>query len=177
MQVSHIETINKYEKLGSQARDMASRSLPRHLLGKIALEAIDHKALAAFKSIDLAQERSVSWDWNFSSRYKIFYPKAFDLSVWHGSTLCSMTLGRPTYRGTAIRLDFIERFNKHVLFANDMFPVSLLAYEAYARLIGATQIRIMDPLNEKLVKYYSSHGGFTLRPGKQGVPHYLVKNL
>ncbi len=52
MQVSHIETINKYEKLGSQAREMASRNLPRHLLGKIALEAIDHKALAAFKSID-----------------------------------------------------------------------------------------------------------------------------
>ncbi|WP_250462349.1 hypothetical protein [Microbulbifer litoralis] len=177
MQLSHVETINKHEEFGRQAREMASKSLPRHLLGKICLEPIDHKALAAFRSVDVSQDRLVSWNWNFASRYKIFYPKAFELSVWHGSTLCSLTLGRPTYKGTAVRLDFIERFNKHILFANDMFPISLLAYEAYARLIGATQIRVMDPLNEKLVKYYSSHGGFEYCRAKQGVPHYLVKNL
>ena len=177
MQASHVETIRKYEDLGSKAREMASRSMPRHLLGKITLDSIDHRALAAFKAIEASQDRAVSWDWSFSNRYKVLNPKAFDLSVWHGSTLCSLTLGRPTYRGTAVRLDFIERFNKHVLFANDMFPVSLLAYEAYARLIGATEIRVMDPMNEKLVKYYSSNGGFSYKAGRQGVPHYLVKNL
>ncbi|MFD1585276.1 hypothetical protein, partial [Microbulbifer halophilus] len=147
MQLSHIETISKYEELGRQSREMASRNLPRQLLGKIDLESIDHKALAAFRSIDVSQDRVVSWNWNFSSRYKIFYPKAFDLSVWYGNTLCSLTLGRPTYKGTAVRLDFIERFNKHILFANDMFPVSLLAYEAYARLIGASQISLVSSNN------------------------------
>ena len=177
MHATYLQTIHKYDEYRKQARELASRILPGHLKDKIILSAVDFKALAAFKAIDAAEERVVDWDWNFSSRYCSRYPKAFDLSVWHGNRLCSLTLGRPTYKGTAIRLDFIEKFNKDTLFSGDMFPVSLLAYEAYGKLIGASQLRIMEPENDKLIKYYSSHGGFDFQRSMKGNPHYLVKNI
>ena len=177
MQATHLHTINKYDELRNKARELASKTLPQHLKGKLRLDSVDYKAIAAFKVIDKTCDRLVNWDWTFSSRYCVRYPKAFDLSVWYGNSLCSLTLGRPTYKGTAVRLDFIERFNHNSLFSSEMFPVSLLAYEAYGKVIGASQIRIMNPENEKLIKYYSSHGGFDYLCSKQGNPHYLVKNI
>ena len=94
-----------------------------------------------------------------------------------GNSLCSLTLGRPTYKGTAMRMDFIERFTKNPLFKGDMYQVSFLAYATYGRLIGANQIRIMDPQNAKLIKHYSSEGGFECKPAKKGGCHYLVRDL
>ena len=45
-------------------------------------------------------------------------------------------------------------------------------------LIGAEFIRIMEPMNEKLISHYlSGDKGFTLTPAKRDVPHYLVKKL
>jgi hypothetical protein len=34
----------------------------------------------------------------------------------------------------------------------------------------------MEPLNDKLIKYYTSHGGFEFVDSKKGNPHYLVRN-
>lgn len=99
------------------------------------------------------------------------------MSVWFGNTLCSLSLGRPTYKGTEMRLDFIERCPKNCPHAGEMFRVSLLAYETYATFIGANKIRIMQPMNEKLVKYYMSYGGFDYVASKQGQSHYLVREI
>lgn len=90
----------------------------------------------------------------------------------------SLTLGRPTYKGTSMRLDFIERSLSHLLYSGELFPVSMLAFETYARLIGADFLRIIKPENDKLVRYYTSKdGGFRIVSAKQGDPLYLVKKL
>lgn len=79
--------------------------------------------------------------------------------------------------GTEMRLDFIEKSPSLSVFSGDMFRVALLSYETYGDLIGAKKIRIMEPMNKKLIDYYMSHGGFSLVPPKQGNPHYLVRDL
>ncbi|MFC1750598.1 hypothetical protein ACFL2V_17530 [Pseudomonadota bacterium] len=123
-------------------------------------------------------ERKVEWDWSFASQYCKRYPKAFDLSIWNGHKLCSLTLGRPTYKGTSIRLDFLERLPVNCPLAGDVFGISLVAYETYGRLIGAEFIRLIEPMNDKLIQYYTSVDiGFSFRKAKQGNPHYLVKKL
>lgn len=76
-----------------------------------------------------------------------------------------------------MRLDFIEKVPATNIFSGDMFRVSLLAYETYGDLIGAKRIRIMEPMNDKLIGYYMSHGGFSYVGPKQGNPHYLVRDL
>jgi hypothetical protein len=184
MQASHIATIGKYDKYRAQAREIAEANLPTHLKGVLNISGISHKELAAFKCWQTMPERKVDWNWLFSARYCTVYPKAFDMSVWLGNTLCSMlyalcslSLGRPTYKGTEMRLDFIERLPQNCQYAGEMFTISLLAYEVYAELIGAKKLRIMEPLNDKLIKYYTSHGGFKFVDSKKGNPHYLVRNL
>jgi hypothetical protein len=76
-----------------------------------------------------------------------------------------------------MRLDFIEKFTNNPAYSSSMFGISLLAFEAYAKVIGANQLRIMNPENAKLIKYYSSFGGFTYKKSLKGNPHYLVKTL
>lgn len=105
----HQETFDRYDPFRHQAREIAAENLPPNLKGVLTIAGIDHRALVSAKSWENMEERSVSWDWTFASRYRTLWPKAFDMSVWFGNTLCSLTLGRPTYKGTEMRLDFIER--------------------------------------------------------------------
>ena len=176
MQASHLKTIQRYNEPRKQARELAKKGLPNRLQC-LTLGAIDHKALAAFRVLDKNFHRATDWDWAFATKYCSRYPKAFDLSVWNGNSLYSLSLGRPTYKGTEMRLDFVEKFTNSPIFSGEMFGVSLLAYEAYGKLIGARQLRIMNPQNEKLIKYYSSLGGFSYKKSFKGNPHYLVKSL
>jgi hypothetical protein len=177
MKASHLSAINKYEQYRIEARTIAKESLPASLK-RLTLEKIDHRALTAFRTWRDLPERKVNWDWTFASRYCVRHPKAFDLSVWNGNTLLSLTLGRPTYKGASIRMDFIESLPKHTIYTGQLFSVSQLAYQTYGRLIGAEYIRIIEPMNEKLIQFYTSEDvGFSLMPAKQGNPHYLVKKL
>ena len=90
----------------------------------------------------------------------------------------SLTLGRPTYKGKSIRLDFIEKAPNIDIFSGQLFSISQLAYETYGRLIGTEYIRLIESMNKKLIQYYiSKNRGFRLMPPKQGNPHYLVKKL
>ena len=177
MLATHQYATIRYEEARKNARKISEDSLPQHLKGKLKLKGVDRSALAAFSVWQNLPERKLDWDWNFASRYCFRYPKAFDLSVWHGNTLCSLTLGRPTYKGTEMRLDFIEKTPTISVFSGEMFRVSLLAYETYGDLIGAKKIRIMEPMNNKLINFYMSYGGFSFVGPKQGNPHYLVRDL
>ncbi|MFK5912937.1 MAG: hypothetical protein QM484_01065 [Woeseiaceae bacterium] len=176
MQPSHLKVIQRYEEPRKKARELAKKALPAHLKG-LKLAPVDNAALVAFRALNKEAQRTVDWDWNFASKYCTRYPKSFDLSVWNGNSLCSLSLGRPTYRGTEMRLDFIEKFTNNPAYSGSMFGVSLLAFEAYAKVIGANQLRIMNPENSKLIKYYASFGGFTYKKSLKGNPHYLVKTI
>ena len=177
MQPSHLNTINRYEKFRLEARTIAKDNLPNYLK-RLSLKGIDTRTIAAFRVWQQMPERKVDWDWNFASSYCRRYPKAFDLSIWNGNSLLCLTLGRPTYKGKSIRMDYIERVPQNCLFSGDMFSISQLAYEAYGNLIGAEFIRIIEPMNHKLIKHYTSKdGGFKLIAAHKGNPHYLVKKL
>lgn len=177
MQLSHAFAKNKYEDYRRQAKEISSDALPTHLKRLSKLSSIDSKALAAASSWDDDPDRHVSWDWVFANRYTFRYPKAFDLAVWVGNTLCSLSLGRPSYNGKFMRLDYLEKAPSNCPFSSDMVGITILAYEAYATLIGAKQFRIIDPINDKVLRSYLRQGGFSYHKGKQGNPHYLVKEL
>lgn len=177
MLATHAGAVKRYDVIRDDARKAAKDSLPSHLR-TLELAKVDAKAITAFRIWEDDSSRKVDWDWAFAARYSARYPKSFDLSVWAGNKLLSLTLGRPTFKGTSMRMDFIERSPRHSIYSGELFSVSLLAYETYARLIGADFVRIVEPANEKLVRYYTSKDcGFKLMPPKQGNPQYLVKKL
>ena len=177
MQESHKVALNNYEALRIDARAIAHAELPAYLKRATKLKGIDNGAIAASRLWDNDPARFVDWDWHFASRYIHRHPKAFDLAVWVGNKLCTLALGRPSYNGTFMRLDFIEKAPSNCPFSSEMVPISILAYETYAKRIGAKQFRIIDPINDKVLRSYLQHGGFSHQKGLKGNPHYLVREL
>jgi len=168
---------NRYDEYKNQAREIAHEALPDYLQ-RIRLTSIDHRSIISSKLWVSNLKRRTEWDWSFAKNYCSTYPKSFDLSVWHGNQLLSLSLGRPTYHGNSIRLDFVERTPDTDLYSGQIFTITRIAFETYGRLIGAEYIRIMEPINKKVISHYLSNGrDFKLVPAKRDVPHYLVKKL
>lgn len=181
MQGSHQVTEQKYEIFRAQSREIAEKTLPSDLKGVVGLTSITSHALAQAKQWEDSSERpdDATWSWSEGTKqYCYSHPKRFDLAVWYAKAqLCGLSIGKPTYSGSGMRLDIIEGApNVHPL-KRRVVPISIAAFETYADLIGATQLRIMRPLNNDLVRYYERHD-FTFKQGKaSNTPTYLWKNL
>lgn len=143
MRATHAKAVAKYDVLREQARSLAKSSLPSHL-SRLELDGMGGAAIAAFRTWEDLPERKVDWDWTFATSYCRRYPKAFDLSVWNKNTLLSLTLGRPTYKGKSIRMDFIEKAPNIDIYSGQLFSISQLAYETYGRLIGQILLQKME---------------------------------
>jgi len=156
---THIDAEKRYHSIRSETLRQAQKKLSaRSEYTDLILRTFDSRALSISKTWEKSRDRWVDWDWlDGYSAFKFRYPKRFELAVWHKNTLASLTLGRPTYRGTALRLDFIEASPlDKVEFS--VFPVTLVAMTAYAKALGATSIRVMNPINDEVKRYYESMG-------------------
>lgn len=119
---------------------------------------IDIETLAHSKQWERSSKRRVDWDWMSGySAFKFRYPKRFEMALWHNNKLASLTLGRPTYSGHRMRMDFIEACPEK---PSDLkiFEISLFAIGIYAQMLGADELRIMNPINTQVRDYYASFG-------------------
>ena len=80
------------------------------------------------------------------------------MALWDTHQLIGLSLGRPTYQGTALRLDFVEASPLDLGDRPAIIEFVLLGYDIYARLINAKQIRIMNPINKRVLAYYKKFG-------------------
>ena len=153
---THIDAERRYSEIRSKALS-ASEAVLNRKLPELKLSRINKAALEAFKAWENHPKRRVDWDWfNDYGHFKFRYPKRFEAAVWHKNKLASLTLGRPTYpRGTALRLDFIEAspFDREIA----VFAIVIVAMRTYADMLGAKEIRIMNPINDTVKNYYASH--------------------
>lgn len=114
--------------------------------------------LIASKTWRASTNRRVDWDWfEGYTAFKFRYPKRFELAVWYKNGLVSLTLGRPTYCGTALRLDFIEA-NPNKPAELKVFPITLFVMMAYAEALGAEELRVMNPISDTVKQYYEGSG-------------------
>jgi hypothetical protein len=135
--------------------DVVNNQVGRQHGGRLAL--IDAVALTAAKKWEYSANRVVDWDWRVGyNDFRFRHPKRFELAIWADTTLVSLTLGRPTYHGGGMRLDFIEA-NPDVKRLR-VTPIALLALTAYAKAVGANEIRIMNPINDEVKEYYGKLG-------------------
>jgi hypothetical protein len=101
----------------------------------------------------------VGWDW--AAGYSVFrfrHPKRFELAAWEQGTLMALSLGRPTYNGNHLRLDFVEAQPRSLGPRPALFDDVLVAYNVYGRLLNAKQIRIMHPVNAEVRSHYEKYG-------------------
>ncbi|WKD50525.1 hypothetical protein [Microbulbifer spongiae] len=164
MKATHRSAEERYEHYRELARRSAAEAIPMELKNQIRFDKIRFQALVQAKSWEGSPLRKV--DWNWSREYELYSftnPKRFELSIWHRHQLCALSLGRPTWSGARLRLDSLEAAPHNHPLRSKVLALTLLALEEYAEQIGAHEIRIMEPVNEKVRDYYSSKG-FTYNP-------------
>lgn len=79
------------------------------------------------------------------------------MALWHGTSLVSLSLGRPTYNGSKLRLDFIEG-NPEKPDGIKAFEHTFIAMVGYAQVLGADELRVMNPINSDVKRYYETFG-------------------
>lgn len=169
MLLTHIDAERRYDELRKTALRVVSGQIPSNI--SLEFKLIDKTALIESQKWNLSKKRLVNWDWlNSYGAFKFRYPKRFELALWDKSELASLSLGRPTYNGTSLRLDFIEANpdNNKI----KVFPLVMAALTTYAEALGANELRVMNPINEDVKNYYQEFGLKYVQKGD-----YLFTNL
>ncbi len=119
-------------------------------------------------------------EWSWKSAYLIYQRKnrfkRFDLSIKNGISVCGLSYGMPTK--SKLKMDIIEA-TPYFHHKNNTKIFSLISQAAqyYALLLGANEVRIMNPLNEKLINHYCSYGYDYVQPGKSRIGNYCSINV
>ena len=179
MLATHLDAETRYREYRKEVRSHVKAALPWEDADSITLEDIDQKALAQSRLWNFMPERKVDFDWEVDCTiYKKRYPKRFELAIWYNHNLESLALGRPSFNGTRVRLELIERVAVNSVLKGKAFAITELALVAYAELLGAEEVRIMQPINEKVRNYYIQNGyQYVPTSGARNFPDYCVKQL
>lgn len=159
MLATHIEAEQRYAYLRQQAIQVTAETIYAQGVQDIKLTTITNEALSASKRWESSTFRQVDWDWIQGYwAFKFRYPKRFEMALWDSRQLIGLSLGRPTYQGSALRLDFVEASPEDLGERPAIIEFVLLGYDIYARLVNAKQIRIMNPINKVVRSYYEQFG-------------------
>lgn len=112
---------------------------------------------------------SGGWNWPEIVRSKWKRPSAFRLAIWSGSTLCGLAIGHPSRTSSAgVRNTLSVNLIESAPFAHPLQgSIALLAVGfalSYGRMLGASRVRLMQPL-PGTIKHYASMGFSTILQG------------
>lgn len=173
-QASHQRADRTYAQLREQSRMLITEELPVRYRDSVTFDDINGRAMAQLSRWEAHPDRRVVWSWPaWASRYAAIYPKRFELTIWFHSMLCSVSLGRPTWGAGKLKLDLIESSPTKTPLTGSIAQLTIAGAQAYALSIGASQIRIMNPINSKVRSHYESLG-FTYIGGKS---NYCIKDI
>lgn len=162
---------NKFESLREVARNATSESLAPVMSNKygeavltseVSLQGFNVNSQKELRRWENTGVRRVAWDWE-TVQYKYrTHPKRFELTIWHRDlTLCGASIGRPTFSGGKLRLDYLESSPLGTKLDGLITDITIATYAVYARAIGAIQLRIMNPVNMDVRDHYLSKPGFS----------------
>lgn len=155
MLATHLDAERRYHEIRKTALRIISGQVAQG--SNLDFQLIDNMALETARKWEDSKSRLVDWQWfNAYGSFKHRYPKRFELALWHKSNLASLTLGRPTYNATGLRLDFIEGNPDYREIK--VFPIVMAAMTVYAEALGANELRVMNPVNEDVKNYYQQFG-------------------
>lgn len=180
MNQAHQHAENKYQSFRAHAIAAAQAALPQSFQDSVSLRNIDTEALQQARIWEARRQiLGTTVPWSFTRSYPAWsasHPNRLDVATWSRATLCGLAIGIPTKTGKSMRLDVIEANPDKTLLSGQVFTVAMIAFQAYARAIGATQIKIMRPLNQKLISLYQQKG-FIYQKSKGSNPEHLWKWL
>lgn len=177
------EALQRYARLRRLAYDsveaIANRS---RATAPVRLRDVDADALVAWYDTWRGSNPLGygGWDWPGLVAPVLRRPAGFPVALWSGNCLCGLAVGRASARrrsGTRHTLSvyFLEG-NPDPLhpLRGKVAPLALAAAEAYAALIGARRIRLIDPLPGVIRIYRRLGYAVALEPVKR---LYLEKRI
>lgn len=179
MLATHLDAERKYQEYRAEVFKYVRQELGYSDAQHILLKDIDAKALIQSRLWEQLPDRQVDFNWELDYRlYRKRYPKRFELAIWYQNRLESLALGRPSYNGSRVRLELVERLAGNSHLKGRAFLITELCLIAYANLLGADEIRIMSPINESVKNYYIARGySYVPSTGATHFPDYCVKKL
>lgn len=162
---SHYEDLRHTSRLAAYkglAAVMSNRRKEGILRDNISLSGFTLECQRELRKGEVVSSRRIVWDWDVARKQYHAHPKRFELAVWYkNQQMCGASIGKPTRHGSKLRLDFLESAPQGTPLDGLITDIVITAGVAYARLIGATQLRIMKPINEQVKSYYLSKPGFS----------------
>jgi hypothetical protein len=142
----------------------------------------DEKTLAVWRATwgDRHPSGFGNWNWERILRRAWRRPSAFHVAVWSDEQLCGLGVGRLSKRRLVgvrhtISLHFVESaHNKQHPLRRTIAPLVISAAEAYGSLVGASRIRLVEPLPGVIQMYEDL--GFTVAH-KAGQPVYCERRI
>lgn len=166
---TYKQTWTHYDSVREIAIEATHERLNNVLMGakgavnksEISLSGLDFLTFERLAEWEYQRERVAKWDWREVRKHYRTHPKRFELAIWHKKNfLTGASIGRPTWSGNKLRLDFIEANPTRSPLTGLITDIVIMAGEIYARAIGASQIRIMHPVNDKVKRHYLGKGNF-----------------
>ncbi len=156
---THADAENRYNLLRQNALLATKLELQAQYPG-LDISLFNERARSAYYACKWEQNpnRKIEWEWfEAYSSFRFRYPKRFEAAIWHKNRLAGLALGRPTYSTSGLRIDFGERAPG--LDVNlPVFPVTVTAAFVYAKMIGAQEVRCMNPIDARVRRYYIRQG-------------------
>ncbi len=168
------EALQRYAHLRRLAYDLTERVAHPTAAARVRLTDIDPHALDAWRRTWRHSHplRYGGWDWDGLVGRVRRRPSAFQVAIWSGNALCGLAVGRvsrrrPSGRRHTISVHFLEGspHADHPL-RGQVARIALTAADAYGRELGATRLRLLDPLPGVFRLYEEL--GFGIAPESRG---------
>ena len=166
---TYKEAKARYERrrIASYARAQ-TRMAHRLGLSELRLAQIDAKALQVWREVWTEKHPSgvARWDWEELARTFRRNPAAFTLALWHEGLLCGLAAGdvaqrRGSGERAAVSIRYVQSIpvRAHPL-KRKVVLITVAAAESYGDMLGASHVRVRDPLEGALPLYLDA--GFTV---------------
>lgn len=113
---------------------------------KTRLDFFAVTALKTYKDVWLLHERRVDWDWPGEiERWRRSCPSRLEMSVWHENHLCGLLIARTSSNKKTLYIEGIEGAPYNHPLKGLVIPICIAASEAYAAMLDAKEVRIVEP--------------------------------
>lgn len=154
------ETKQRYEKFRRIAHDFTEKEF---INSNVKLREISHKDVV---EADLwnnnwnESNKVATWEWK--SMYADYRSntglKRFDTALVMNGQLCALCYGIPTKTKLTLKIHAISRNPLNNPLEGKVLEIVLFAANAYARILGADELWICNPMNSKLIEVYERSG-------------------
>lgn len=147
-------------------RHSAYRATEKFFSGNNSLELTEIDA----KAVNASYDGQYTWAWDDDDNATL--AARFEVAVWEKSRLTGLCRGKPIEHNSKLCLEIVEAAPTIPLSERSyILPIIGVCVSVYAKMIGAKQIRLMEPTSKSRVRLYERLGFKSVAAG------YMVKEV